>query len=272
MSKEENAYILGTDRAELHRLGLQHQVWSTETRRAWEIADFGPGQTILDLGCGPGFCSTELAYMVGEEGKIIAIDKSPGYIAHLKSLSRLQGLNIECHPLDFQDLELAANSLDGVYSRWALAWVDDVDAIIERLCHALRPGGAMVFQEYYDWKTLQTTPENQDFLRAKAAVLKSFEKSPGDINIGREIPFILEENGMEIVSQRPLSKLALPDSLTWEWPRSFLEIYLPRLIEPGYLTSQEVQAANDFVSELEDIEGATILCPIMTEVVAVKVD
>ncbi len=77
---------------------------------------------------------------------------------------------------------------------------------------------------------------------------------------------------MEIVSQRPLSKLALPGTLTWEWPRSFLEIYLPRLVEPGYLTANEAQAANDFVNDLENIEGATILCPIMTEVVAVKLD
>ena len=272
MSKESNAYILGTDRAELYRLGLQHQVWSTEARRSWEIADFGPGQTILDLGCGPGFCSTELAYMVGEEGKIIAVDKSPGYIAHLKSLTELQGLNIECHSLDFHELTLEPNSIDGVYCRWALAWVDDVDTIIESLCKALRPGGAMVFQEYYDWKTLQTNPENADFLKAKAAVLQSFEDSPGDINIGRDLPLILEENGLEIVSQRPLSKLALPGTLTWEWPRSFLEIYLPRLVKPGYLTQEEAQAANDFVNELEYIEGGTLLCPVMTEVVAVRVD
>ncbi len=163
MSQESNAYILGTDQAELHRLGLQHQVWSTEARRSWEIADFGPGQTILDLGCGPGFCSTELAYMVGEYGKIIAVDKSPAYITHLRSLSKLQGLDIECHALDFQDLELKPNSLDGIYCRWALAWVDEVDNIVERLCHALQPGGAMVFQEYYDWSTLQTNPESPVF-------------------------------------------------------------------------------------------------------------
>lgn len=30
---EENAYILGTEREELYRLGLQHQVWSGETRK-----------------------------------------------------------------------------------------------------------------------------------------------------------------------------------------------------------------------------------------------
>ena len=32
MDNTEKQYILGTERAELHRLGLQHQVWSAEAR------------------------------------------------------------------------------------------------------------------------------------------------------------------------------------------------------------------------------------------------
>jgi len=70
----ETTYVLGTEQAELHRLGLQHQVWAAEARRGWELGGFRAGHTLLDLGCGPGFCTVEMAYLVGAQGKVIGID------------------------------------------------------------------------------------------------------------------------------------------------------------------------------------------------------
>ena len=63
MKKEEGAYILGTDWQELHRLGVQHQIWAMEAHNGWLNAGFTAGHTLLDLGCGPGFCTTEMAFI-----------------------------------------------------------------------------------------------------------------------------------------------------------------------------------------------------------------
>ena len=82
-NQEKNAYILGTDKDELYRLGLQHQVWASEAQRGWNLAQFSSGQTILDLGCGPGFCTKELAFITGPDGKTIGIDRSESYIEYL---------------------------------------------------------------------------------------------------------------------------------------------------------------------------------------------
>ena len=80
---DSNAYILGTDKEELERLELQHRVWASESRKGWSNAEFHKGQTILDLGCGPGSCSLELAQIVGYSGKILALDRSESFIAYL---------------------------------------------------------------------------------------------------------------------------------------------------------------------------------------------
>ena len=64
----ERDYLLGTDEEELRRLQAQHDTWHPETADLWERADFSAGQVILDLGCGPGFTSLELAERVGAEG------------------------------------------------------------------------------------------------------------------------------------------------------------------------------------------------------------
>ena len=136
--QERNAYILGTETAELHRLGLQHQVWASEAIKGWELAGFTAGHTLLDLGCGPGFCTTELAYITGEDGKVIGIDKSELYINFLNRVVQQFSLNIETQCTDFDTMQLHTNSLDGVYSRWAFAWIPNPQEIIAKLYKALK--------------------------------------------------------------------------------------------------------------------------------------
>ena len=67
MSDED--YILGADDEELNRLHLQHEVWLSEAKHGWTLANFKAGQTILDLGSGPGYCSVELSKIIRNKGK-----------------------------------------------------------------------------------------------------------------------------------------------------------------------------------------------------------
>lgn len=268
---EKNAYILGTDSAELHRLGLQHQIWASEARRGWEIAEFGPGQTLLDLGCGPGYCSRDLAYMVGDTGKVIGVDRSASFINFLRRDAQNHDLNIELHNCDFDDLNLPDESLDGIYDRWALAWVPNPEEILEKLNDALRQGGVMVMQEYYDWSIFQTEPFLPHINKGIKAAYQTFVDSDGDINIGRRLPGIMQDMGMEVISVRTMSKAGYEGDMTWQWPKTFLEIYIPKLHNRGYLTSNEADLALQDLDELEYIPGASMVCPLMYEVVAVKV-
>ncbi len=76
-TNSKHNYILGTDPKELERLGYQHSIWAAEAVQAWKTAGITRGSTVLDLGAGPGFCTAELSHLVGSEGKVIAVDKSP---------------------------------------------------------------------------------------------------------------------------------------------------------------------------------------------------
>lgn len=271
-SKSKNKdYILGTEKAELHRLGLQHQVWSSEARKAWGLAEFSAGQTLLDLGCGPGFCTTELAYIVGKYGKVIGIDKSQTYIDFLKKNAKLHDLPIETQCADFSKIKLKDESIDGAYSRWALAWLDDPEEVIAKVADALVPGGAFVAHEYYDWSLFQTEPSFPNLTIAIAAALKSFKSQKFEIDIGRNLPELFYNNGLEVTSIRPMSKLATAEDITWQWPRSFFEVYFPKVAEMGFMTKKEAKMAIAELNELENIPGATILCPHMVEVIGIKV-
>ena len=268
--KEENAYILGTDAEELHRLGIQHQVWAEEAQHGWRLAKFRAGQTLLDLGAGPGFCTRELAYIAGQEGKVIGVDISESYIEQLKQIKALYHLNIEPVLSDFNDLTLQDNSLDGMFCRWAIAWLPNPKEILQKVYQALKPGGKMVIQEYYDWSTHQIEPIKPGLNKAIAAALKSFKDSEGEIDIGRKLPGILTEIGMKITNLRLMPKLATPGDVTWQWPKTFYHSYYPRLVEMGYLSSEDVSEALKDLNELENTAGATICCPIMIEVISEK--
>lgn len=269
--KEHNEYILGTDREELHRLGLQHQVWASEAQKGWELAGFTAGQTILDLGCGPGFCTKELAFTVGMEGRVIGIDRSQHFIDFLNAVNVQYGLNIETICSDFDDMQLQDDSLDGVYCRWALAWVPNPKTVLEKVKQALKPGGKIVVHEYYDWSTHQIEPDIPELTKAIKAALRSFKEQDGEIDIGRELPEMFESLGMRVQSVRLLAKMGQPDSHVWQWPRSFYYNYFPRLAEAGYLTKPDVEKALEQMEILGQNKNATLFCPTVVEVIAEKV-
>ncbi|MBR9859812.1 methyltransferase domain-containing protein [bacterium] len=268
--KQSEEYILGTDADELHRLGVQHQVWASEAQKGWELANFREGQTLLDLGCGPGFCSTELGYLVGQSGKVLAIDRSETYINYLNKISEYHSLNIETRQSLFSELKLEPNSLDGVFSRWVLGWVEGADEVLQELYKALKPGGKIVLQEYYNWSSHAVYPQKPAMTHAINTALKSFKDLESELDIGNSLPQTLSAMGMEIVNLRLLPKLGTPENSVWQWPKTFYETYFPKLVENGYLSQAEMQNAFAELSELEATPGAMICCPLMVEVIAAK--
>jgi SAM-dependent methyltransferase len=268
--KEDQAYILGTDEEELFRLGLQHQVWAEEAQHGWRLANFRPGQTLLDLGCGPGYCAKELAFLVGQKGKVIGIDKSASYIEFLKQIAKNYNLNIEAIASDFDQMILEPDTLDGMYCRWALAWTPNPKKILSKVCKALKPDGKMVIHEYYDWSTLQTEPRKEALAKGIAMALKSFKDTDNEIDIGRHLPALLEDIGMRVTGYRPMLKIATNVNGIWQWPKTFFQSYFPRLVSKNYLTDKEVRKALYELAELEKIDGASICTCLMVEVIAEK--
>src|SRR2546426_12762513 len=88
MSREKD-YVLGTHDDEIARLGLQHRVWRPRALDAWRRAGFTMGQTILDIGCGPGYATLDLAEIVGPAGRVVALDRSRRFLDVLEA-NRLQ--------------------------------------------------------------------------------------------------------------------------------------------------------------------------------------
>jgi len=67
-------------------------------------------------------------------------------------------------------------------------------------------------------------------------VMKSWRAAGGQPNVAIEFPSLFREAGMAIVEAHPRILRVSPRSHVWQWPASFIEINLVRLLEIGRVT------------------------------------
>ncbi|EJW13516.1 putative methyltransferase [Rhodovulum sp. PH10] len=107
-----------------------------------------PGETIADIGCGPGRVTLPLARAVAPGGEILAIDVQPAMLAKLEAKAAREGVeNIRRLATDLRQAKLEPNSLDGAVMVMALGEIPDNAAVLPALYAALKPGGRLVIAE-----------------------------------------------------------------------------------------------------------------------------
>ena len=268
MSKE---YIFGSKDEELQRLAHQHQVWMKPTHRLWEDAGIKEGDTVLDIGCGPGFATLDLSYKVGKTGKVVAFDKSEKFISYLKSQIEFYGIeNIEVIQSDLSDVQLPENTFDHAYSRWVFSWVNDPELKLEHISKSLKSGAKLLMQEYNNWHSLEMRPYSEVFETVRTAALKSWDFNPGDVNIAKRLPNILSDLNYNIESIKPLSSIGRPGNLIWQWVTGFLKIYSEFLIEKELMTKDDLESFKIEIDRLEKLNHPFIFGPQMLEIIAIK--
>jgi SAM-dependent methyltransferase len=269
-ANEEREYVLGTDPAELERLGLQHRAWRAQAYDHWERAGFAPGQSLLDVGCGPGFATLDLARVVGTNGRVTAVDVSRRFLDRLgRAATREELANVTLVESDVQKLSLDAGH-DGAWCRWLLMFTPDPGAVIGGVARALKPGGTFAIQEYVSYGTMKLGPRGGACARVVAAIVESFRSQGGDPDVALRLPELLEKNGLVVRDMRPISRIARPGTSLWEWPASFFEVYVPKLVEAGHLDKETERAFFAEWKEHERNPDALFLAPTVLALTATK--
>ena len=113
-----------------------------------------PGEQVVDVGCGCGDTSLELARRVGPEGGVLGLDISAPMLEVARSRAETAGLrNLTFHEADAQTAALPGDR-DAVFSRFGVMFFADPEAAFANLRRSLRPGGRLAF---VCWRPL---PEN----------------------------------------------------------------------------------------------------------------
>jgi SAM-dependent methyltransferase len=269
-SSADRDYVLGTHDAEIERLGLQHRVWRPRVLDVWRRAGLTSGHTAIDLGCGPGYATLDLAEIVGPSGHVHAIDRSGRFLAALSGEAARRGLHqITTYEQDLDD-SWPPVTADLVWCRWVAAFVQRPQAFVSRLRDLLRPGGRLVMHEYLDYAAWSFLPDSGLFDHFVGTVIATWRKAGGEPDIGRDLPMWLEGAGLKIDELRPIVDVVSAADAMWPWPRAFVEVGLERLVSIGAMSRDEAAATwTDFLAR-EASPGTRMVNPIVLEVVATR--
>jgi ubiquinone/menaquinone biosynthesis C-methylase UbiE len=106
------------------------------------------GDRVLDLGCGPGLMTQDLAKIVGKRGKVVGIDISKQQINIAKKLASRKNIqNIRFKLGSVYDLSKVKGKFDVVYIRFMLINLDNPYEVAEQVKKILKPGGYLLIEE-----------------------------------------------------------------------------------------------------------------------------
>ena len=268
MSQEKD-YVLGTHDEEIARLALQHRVWRPWASDAWRRANFTVSQTLIDVGCGPGNASFDLAEIVGPRGRVVAIDRSRRFLDALEATRRQRNLDqVEALELDLDHAPLPSLGADGAWVRWVFAFVRNPRDLLARVRDALRPGGVLVAHEYLDystWRTAPHLPEHEEFVQI---VMKSWRETGGEPDVGLDLPRWLAELEFETLSLKPIVEILSPSTYGWQWPKAFLASGLARLVELGHVTPTRAGEMERAFAASEAAPHTLMITPAVIEIIA----
>lgn len=126
---------------------------NTMTRRFLVDAGITPGMRVLEIGCGNGEVTQELAELVGPSGSVVALDRNEGGVALARARMAEQGIaQVQFAVADVtSDLSTLAAlhgaPFDALAGRRVLMYLPDPAAVLGNLTGWLRSGGLVVFEE-----------------------------------------------------------------------------------------------------------------------------
>lgn len=187
---------------ELARLKLQATLALDLEHAAWAAAGLRPGMRVLDLACGPGFTSIELARVVGPAGHVTGVDINEILLGVAQQAARAEpDLPVVFESGDAYALTAPAATFDFVYARFLFQHLRDPARVLAGIRRVLKPGGVVCILDIDDrWTCF--TPARRAFDRFVRWARAGQRRKGGDRLVGAELYGLLRAAGFERATTR----------------------------------------------------------------------
>ena len=157
------------------------------------------GEQILDVGCGVGFLSYEIALQTGDSGRVSGIDQNSEMIRHAnKRCGSLR--NTKFSELNAEDLPFPEESFDAACCTQVLLYVNDVAQVLTGIRRVLKPGGRIIIVET-DWRGVVL---NSDYDSITRKIFSAWDAAVPSPNLPVRLGPLLVDNGFCNVDVEPI--------------------------------------------------------------------
>ena len=163
------------------------------------ISILKPGMKVLDVGCGTGSISKDIAKIVGENGKVVGIDNTENFIISGKE-SYESATNLELIHVDLFDFN-PEEKFDLIVSARTLQWLSNPKEALVKMKSLLKPDGQISILDY-DHTNLDWNPSPPESMQEFYNIFLKWRQDAGMNNrIAEDLPNLLEEAGFHSVEK-----------------------------------------------------------------------
>jgi SAM-dependent methyltransferase len=232
-------YAIDGGLAGKRRLDLLARVCEPGTGALLDRVGVPKGARCLDVGCGGGHVSRELALRAGPEGRVLGVDVDGDVLELAAADAAAAGLgNIEFRQGDAT--QLRESGFDLAYARFLLSHLPDPARVVAALGAALKPGGAGILEDV-GFDGYICFPRNDAHDRWLATYRETVRRRGGDAALGPALPVLLHEAGFEQIGVAVSQELGLEGDVKLI-PAVTLERIAGAAVAEGVATADEVAA------------------------------
>lgn len=192
MPKETAVYINGHQESV-----LRSHSWRTAANSAAYLLDsLRPDMKVLDIGCGPGTITADLAALV-PDGHVIGLEYAPEVLDQARTFASQRGLkNIDFVVGDVNSLDFPDNSFDVVHAHQVLQHVGNPVQALHEMRRVTKPDGIIAVREA-DMEAATWYPESKGISDWIDLHLRVARSSGGEPNAGRRLHVWARQAGLD---------------------------------------------------------------------------
>jgi ubiquinone/menaquinone biosynthesis C-methylase UbiE len=230
---------LGHSGRELARLERQGALFAQATEDVLRSAGLKPGMRVLDVGCGVGDVSLLAARIVGHEGSVRGIDRSAEALEMARQRAFAHGVSW----VSFENGDInaipAEQLFDAVTGRFILLYFADPVAVLTNLMRLVRPGGILAFLEM-DISAARVEPELPLFEQCASWITGVYRRVAIEPDMGSKLASSFFAAGLAPSLLGTSRVEEGPDAAAYEYVAETVRSLLPRILEFGLATAEEV--------------------------------
>ncbi len=228
-----------------HRSVLDSYAWRSASNSAsYLLPHLNSGLSVLDIGCGPGTITADLAEIVAP-GDVIAMDASTEVLQRAAALFTERGLTVRTMAADATSTGLADDCVDVVHAHQVLQHVADPVAVLSEMRRICRPGGLVAARDA-DYAAFTWYPQAPSITAWLALYRQVTRANGGEPDAGRRLRSWARQAGFtDITSTSSTWTYASAEATAW-WAKVWADrILLSPIAEQsvagGFATQSELE-------------------------------